>query len=249
MTTVRLAVTGSAKPERITLPACEPCPPPILVSYFYLPWFDKIRDTIYFRDWVMDSGAFSAANSGAEIDLSEYIDCCLERLENDPKLIEVYSLDVIGDHGASMRNWQKMLDAGVPAIPTFHFGSAWSALDEIKHAPKIALGGMVGKHAAHKLKWAEQCFARVWPKRIHGFGLASKDILSKLPFHSVDATNWILSPSRYGRWKAYPDFKSGKGPSKNLRAEVEWYLKLERELQARWSKVLAGIPDTGETNA
>lgn len=28
----------------------------------------------------------------------------------------------------------------------------------------------------------------------------------------------------------------------NLRAEVEWYLKLEAKMQARWSKILAELP-------
>ncbi len=210
--------------------------PGILVSFFYLKSFMKKRKQYHFRDWVLDSGAFSADNSGVVIDLQSYIDTCLRLTKKDPKLTEVFSLDVIGDWKKSLKNTEKMWKAGVPAIPAYHVGEPWSVLKGLaKDYPKVALGGAVGYHAKKKFAWAEQCFARIWPKRIHGFGFSGEKAVLGLPWHSVDATNWELGPCKFGNWKSFGKL-SVRGSNQNLRAEVEWYLKLEERARRRWKK-------------
>ena len=241
MTTIRLAVNGKFRQEVITLENCKDCPPPILVSFFYLRHVDSIFSKIHYRDWVMDSGAFSAATTRKVIEINEYIDCCLARKEEDPKLKEVFSLDVIGNHKASLENWQKMKEAGLEAIPTFHYGTDINAIRDMPDVDKIALGGMVGQSRNEKIKFAEQCFARTWPKKIHGFGVTSEAILSKVPFHSVDASSWSYSPGRFGRWRSMPGFVSERSTSKNLKTEVQWYLELEKKMKNRWGRELASL--------
>ena len=223
--------------------------PALLVSFFYLKPFLARKHLYSFRDWVLDSGAFSAHNSGTVIDLDAYIETCQHLLTSDPKLTEVFSLDVIGDWRASQANTNKMWVAGVPAIPTYHQGSPWSVLEGLaKEYPKIALGGMVGLTPKPKLKWVQQCFARIWkaagPKKVHGLGLCSEALLMAVPFHSVDATNWELGPCAFGNWKTYGNM-SVRGSSQNLRGEVEWHLRLERKARARWRKVMKQIETVG----
>lgn len=215
--------------------------PALLVSYYYLEPFLKNRSRYSYRDWVMDSGAFSAQRSGVEIDLQKYIDTCKKLLDEDKTLVEVYALDVIGDGKASLRNCEEMWRQGVEAIPTFHVGSPEQELYQIaKDYPKIALGGAVGYR--QKDKWAAQCFARVWPKAIHGFGFGSETSIMSLPWHSVDATNWEIGPCKYGRWNTFGQM-SVRGSKQNLRAEVEWYLDLERRARLKWKKEMAKIPE------
>jgi hypothetical protein len=221
--------------------------PALLVSYFYLDAFLKAKARYDFRDWVMDSGAFSAHNSGAAIDLDAYIAKCQELKAGDPQLSEVFSLDVIGDWRASLKNTEAMWKAGVRAIPCFHVGEPEDVLVSLaRDYPKIALGGAVGFRG--KREWARQCLARVWPKRVHGFGFGSEGDILAVPFHSVDATNWELGPCRFGQWKAYGGNKvSVRGSKQNLRVEVEWYLALERRAQKRWAKQmkeLEALPPT-----
>jgi hypothetical protein len=145
--------------------------PALLVSFVYLPPFQFNRPRYAFRDWVLDSGAFSAFASGTVIDLAQYIDTCRALLATDPQLTEVFALDVIGDHLASRRNCEAMWKAGVPAIPCYHRGEPEAELLSMaRDYPKLALGGVARLRGPEKLRWAEQCFARVWPKRIHGFG-------------------------------------------------------------------------------
>lgn len=210
--------------------------PALLVSYVYLEPFLENRHRYAYRDWVLDSGAFSAHNSGVEIKLEDYISCCKDLMASDPTLTEVFALDVIGDWKASLRNAEVMWKEGVPAIPCFHYGEPWDLLNGIaKDYPKIAVGGCVGKR--DKNKFAGQCFARVWPKRVHGFGFGSEESIMMFPWHSVDATNWELAPCKFGTWKAFGGQRvSVRGSQQNLRAEVEWYLDLERRARVKWKK-------------
>jgi hypothetical protein len=128
---------------------------------------------------------------------------------------------------------------GVEAIPCYHVGEPESILKGIaKDYPKIALGGCVGYR--DKDNFAAQCFARVWPKKIHGFGFGSEKSVMALPWHSVDATNWEIGPCKFGRWQSYGKM-SVRGSKQNLRAEVEWYLALEQRARQRWKKEMAKL--------
>ena len=215
--------------------------PALLVSYVYLQPFLDNQHKYNYRDWVLDSGAFSVKNSGKEIKLQDYIDCCKRLMDSDNTLTEIYSLDVIGDWRASIKNAEEMWRQGVPAIPVYHTGEPWDALKAIaKDSPKIAIGGVALYSAKQKTKWAEQCFARVWPKRIHGFGYGSASSIMALPWDSVDATNWELGPCKFGQWRSFGKM-SVRGSNQNLRSEVEYYLKLERKARSKFGKLLEGL--------
>lgn len=217
--------------------------PALLVSYVYLEAFLKNLHQYQFRDWVLDSGAFSAHQSGTKIELQAYIDTCKKLLANDPKLTEVFALDVIGDWKASLRNYEEMWKQGVPAIPCYHYGEPEHVLRTLaRDYPKIAIGGCAMMKIDKKNAFAGQCFARVWPKKIHGFGFGSERSIMSFPFHSVDATNWELGPCKYGRWASFGQM-SVRGSKQNLRSEVEWYLALERRARDRWAKEMALLDD------
>ncbi len=159
----------------------------------------------------------------------------------DPTLTEVFALDVIGDWKESLNNTEEMWRQGIPAIPCFHYGEPWELLKRLaKDYPKIAIGGCVGKR--DKDKFAGQCFARVWPKKLHGFGFGSEQSIMLYPWHSVDATNWEIGPCKFGRWASFGNANiSVRGSQQNLRAEVEWYLELERKARNRWKKEMAQL--------
>lgn len=219
--------------------------PALLVSFVYLKAFQANRVRYAFRDWVLDSGAFSAHQLGVTIDLPAYIETAKELLATDPQLTEVYALDVIGDHVASRRNCEAMWDAGVPAIPCYHRGEPEDALLSMARIyPKIALGGVALMRGPAKLHWASQCFARVWPKRVHGFGFGTYKSVLGLPWHSVDATNWETGPCLWGNWRRYGRM-TVRGSHQNLRGEVEDLLTIEQQARVRWAKEmrdLEGLP-------
>jgi len=225
--------------------------PALLVSYYYLEPFERNKHLYRYRDWVMDSGAFSAHNSGKHIDLQAYVDKCLELLASDPTLTEVFSLDVIPkdhkpatvQHAAeqSLKNCEEMWRQGVPAIPTFHRGEDESFLYAMaKDYPKIAIGGVALLRGDQKFLFCEQVFARVWPKKVHGLGMASEDLVYGLPFHSVDATNWEMAPCAFGNWQKFGQM-SVRGSNQDLRSQVKHYLELEAKARVRWAKQMAQL--------
>lgn len=213
--------------------------PALLASYHYLRDWLAIEPQCQFRDWVMDSGAFSAHSLGVKIELRAYMETALELLANDPKLTEVFALDVIGDHEAGRRNAEKMQEAGIPVIPCYHVGEPKELLHYYcKHWPKVALGGAVGYR--RKLEWARLCFKEVWPHKLHGFGYGSEEHILALPWHSVDASNWEIGPTKFGRWLAYGQrgrrvAMSVRGTGQDLRCEVERYLRLEKRAARQWA--------------
>lgn len=241
MTELRLAYGGPA--SAIATGLSDPVrKPALLVSYVYIKEFDRQREDLHFRDWVMDSGAFSAWKSGKTIDLDHFIDVCLERMETDPQLTEIFALDVIGDWRGGLANTEYMWKKGVPAIPTYHPGEPWDVLTGIaKDYPKIGLGATIGMKG--KGDWFGQCFARVWPARIHGLGLMGEDLLMKYPFESVDAANWEMGPLCFGRWKSFGNAKLNIRGNHNLRPEVERVLKLEKRVKWRWRKQMAELEE------
>jgi len=222
--------------------------PSLLVSFPAVRKFMETRDTNTYRDWAMDSGAFSAFNSGMVIDLQEYIEFCLEIMATDPTLTEIFALDVIGDWKASIVNCEKMWEAGVPAIPCYHTREPEHALTHItKTYPKIALGGLVGIPMGPKevVGWLEQCFARIWPKRVHVFGTTSKSYVLRFPASSWDSTNWVTGPCAFGSWSQFGNL-SVRGSKQNLRSEVEFFLDLENRARVKWRKQMKELDDLNE---
>lgn len=213
--------------------------PALLISYAYLGPFAEERHRYIYRNWSLDSGAFTAHSTGVAVDHQQYLDTCKRLLRTDPTLEEVFALDVIGDHDATLRNVEEAWRQGVPAIPTYHVGEPESYLLHLKrHYPKIALGGAVGYR--RKAEWAELCFKRVWPHKVHGLGFSDPDCVMRLPWHSVDASSWEVGPCKFGRWRAYGGAHLRQRGSKQvLRAEVEYYLKMETQAMERWGPVLA----------
>jgi hypothetical protein len=253
--TVRLALSGTGQkpshnvlsrldhPDPLAPPRaighCSDLPlPSILVSHFYRHKFLEHREKYHIDGWVLDSGAFSAHQLKVEVDLLEYTELAQHLLTVDERLEEVFALDVIGDCRASQTNTEKMWEAGVPAIPCYHMGEPESVLlDMAKRYPKIALGGVALLKGGRKMKWASQCFARVWPKKIHGFGFGSRNQIMGLPWHSTDATNWECEPTRFGTWRSFDGAALGiRGKNQPLQVEVDHCLRIQRDARSRWKK-------------
>lgn len=242
---VRLAWNGGGGKGRV-LPTLDP-PPALLVSFVYLRPFDRMRPEVCFRDWAMDSGAFSAKQLGITIDLKQYIETCQERMASDSDLTEIFALDVIGDWKTGLKNTEAMWAEGIPAIPAFHMGEPEDVLLGLaRDYPKIALGGCARVHMKAKLEFAKQCFARVWPKKIHGFGFGSRTAMMLLPFHSTDCTSWLTGPAQWAEWITFASGKMGKlsvrgEAAHSYRCEIEHYMQTERDVRRRWAKEMARL--------
>jgi hypothetical protein len=227
--------TGTlTNPDRI-----QEARPALLVSYVYAAAFIKNQSRYFYRDWMMDSGAYSAYNSGKTINIDHYVAYCHERLAADKTLTEIIALDVIGSGEGSLKNALYMKSKGLEVIPVFHYGEDLGILREYNATfKKVGLSCRFGEPEKASYRFYDRCFATGWPKKYHSFGWTAEPMLMRYPFHSCDSSSWEQSPCAFGSWKAFGKM-SIRGGSQNLRAEVEWYLKLERQLQNFWAKEMA----------
>ena len=237
MTDVYLAY-GSASKETL-LRHAENSPVALLVAVPFVRDFMKHRGNMNIRTWCLDSGAFSAHNSGRPITYEQWRDVA-QTTDAD----EIFGLDVIQNATATRDNLERAWADGIAAIPTYHFGSPPEALAWCcERSNKIALGGAARMQHNRRRAWMLQCFARVWPKKIHGFACASREALAAMPFHSVDASSWTLAPAAMGQWCGFTG-KQISLKSKGCRdywVEVEEHHKRERMAKWRWRRELAQL--------
>jgi hypothetical protein len=225
----------------------------LLFSFYYLDKFIERIQRYAMRDWMLDSGAFSAYNKGGYIDLQSYIRICKQLMDCPQPLapVEIIALDVIGSGPGSLENAVVMRDAGLDVIPVFHIGEDWGLLDEYCRGwDKVGLSCRFGEPVKTSTRFYEQCFARQWPKKFHSFGWVSEEMLLQLPFHSSDSTDWEIKPARFGTWRAFArtgstNYINWTGSSQDLLPEIEFYLDLEERLRDRWKlemELLEGLP-------
>jgi hypothetical protein len=236
MTLVYLAYAGS-RPGRFTYGelASKGIDINLLVSFYYIDHYrDRSRIMPRHPLRMLDSGAYSAWNSGKAID----IEALIAETKND-WWTESVSLDVVGDPDAGMKNAIYMKSRGSPAYPVFHVGDPWEHLDEYKRQfPKVGLSCRFGETEKESYRFLETSFSRAWPHKFHSFGWVDERMLMRFPFHSVDTASWNNGPGRFGRWNAF----GGKMPiwkAHSFIAEVEWYLRLQERLKSRWRKTLS----------
>lgn len=222
--------------------------PALLVSSPFVATFMQTRRDYRCRHWCMDSGAFSAWNSGVEVTVAGYTALARDTLAADPTLREVFALDVINDWRTTTANTEAMWAAGVPAIPTYHVGEPWDVLaGYARDYPKVAVGGMAQVRGGDKRRFAEQVFARVWPTPLHGFAIGSHTLMQEMPWHSVDAATWSVAPQKFGRWTAYSRSGAqvplhGRGAIDKT-VEVRRYLDSERRMRWRWRREMATLAE------
>ena len=165
----------------------------------------------------LDSGAFSAWNAGADIDIDEYAEYCLE---NQDYVDYIANLDVIpGTPGkpttkeqrkeSARKGWENyiyLLDKGIPfkkLIHIFHQDEPWKWLKRmVKYCPIIGLSPANDRTTKQKIWWLDQCMDYVCDRYgypilpFHGFAVTSVAIMVRYPWWSVDSTSWVI----YGKF-------------------------------------------------
>ena len=91
MTTIHLAYGGFSGTIKRALQE-EPAPS-MLVSFVYWSEFNRMGE-VKLREWVLDSGAYTAFMSGKPIVLQDYIDFCKRVRDSDNPPTEIFGLDV-----------------------------------------------------------------------------------------------------------------------------------------------------------
>lgn len=180
-----------------------------LRSYWELKNNRSLTLDRYGKTFFLDSGAFSAKNSGTEVSFNEYADF----IERHKDSVDMYcNLDVIPENTSmeakkfaaakSFGNLQKYEAMGLKPMPVFHCNEPFEYLEYyVWNYDYIAIGGLVDDNISDFL-------AKCWthyllnpdgtPKiKVHGFGMTSLSLMQQWPWYSVDSTTWLVH-SKYG---------------------------------------------------
>ena len=173
----------------------------IMLSYWNFRKFHNkiiskgLHDFFSFDGNIMvDSGAYSAYNSGIEIKLKTY-SRFLSRLDFQEKDI-IVNLDVIGDPNQSKRNWQYLTKVhSIHVLPVTHIPEKEDIYNSISY---LGLGGLVPSFkinqkgsAYNALTWIVQRY-QAKKRRYHGFGIGSPfhQIIFRDLLYSIDWIGW-----------------------------------------------------------
>jgi len=167
-----------------------------LSSYWYLKKkFDIIPYCIENKiPHMLDSGAFSAMHSGANIDIQAY---CEFIKEHGAKFEKVAQLDCIGDWKGTEKNLDYMRGQGLDPIPVFHTNEPFEWLDELLKNNYLCVGVTGSKlRQPQIIAWLVEVFKRrekINPVcKMHGFALTSAKIMKYFDWDTCDSSTWLI---------------------------------------------------------
>jgi hypothetical protein len=176
----------------------------VLVSYAYARKAVRRFSELASRpdvELLLDSGAFTAKNTGEVITLDEY---CAFLDEWKHKLFRYLALDVVGNPEGTDRNLQEMLRNGYKPVPVHVLGDDQRRMDELfEYSDYVALAGLRRPHkggapkayVAAKMKWAAG-------RSVHWLGYVREPMIAAFRPYSVDSASWT-SGQMYGVAKVY----------------------------------------------
>jgi hypothetical protein len=148
--------------------------------------------------WVLDSGAFTAWKAGKPIALDDYCRF-LETLPVQPW--RYFTLDVIGDPHASLKNYETMLARGFTPVPIFTRGESLDMLDEYyKTSDLVGVGGLVGTNG--NKGFVNGVMKRIAGRKVHLLGFTNLEYISVYRPYMCDSSSWA-SAMQYASIKLY----------------------------------------------
>ena len=160
----------------------------LLSFYYYKKKGDLVKKLLRSGvEVLIDSGAFTAHNSGKTVDINEYC-----KFIYDTGVSQYAGLDVIGDSKATMINQKYMESVGLSPIPTFHMGSTIDEVEPLLEYGRIAFGGMVfnkGLRNHMDILWSH-ILKRKPNIKIHGFWVTNLEFMARYPWDSIDSSNF-----------------------------------------------------------
>lgn len=142
---------------------------------------------------LIDSGAFTAWKAGKSILLDDYCRF-LETLPFIPW--KYFTLDIVGDPGGSLANYQTMLRRGFNPIPVFTRGEDPSVLEEYyASSDVVGVGGLVQNQGAGG--FVKGIMKHIGRRNVHWLGFTPIEFIRAYRPFSCDSTSWS-SGLRFG---------------------------------------------------
>ena len=158
----------------------------VAIPYMKGTILDILRENQGRIRFLLDSGAFTAWKAGKPIALDDYCRF-LESLPIQP--CRYFTLDVIGDPKASLKNYETLLKRGFKPVPIFTRGESPSALDDYyKTSDVVGIGGLVGTQ--QNRGFVNGIMKHVGKRRVHWLGFTSPDYLKVYKPYMCDSSSW-----------------------------------------------------------
>jgi hypothetical protein len=187
--------------------------------------------------FVLDSGAFTAWKAGKAIVLDDYCKF-LEKLPITPW--RYFTLDVIGEPDASIKNYEIMLKRGFKPVPIFTRGEKPEMIEEYyKTSDLVGIGGLVGTQG--NKGFVNGIMKQVAGRKVHWLGFTSIDYIKYYKPYMCDSSSFT-SAVRYGRLGLYEG--NGKFKVVNQKTFLE---KPSKEIFALLHKHDIPLEDLGKS--
>ena len=183
----------------------------ILIAYpYFKPKVKEILAELPPEDYrlIVDSGAFSAYNSGHTIELPKYCEF-LTDLKKDFTNFDYVQLDVVFNEEKTIENYKRMLDMGFDPCPVFTRGSNFDYFHELMETRKYVFVGGVqrGKGANNFAKWILENSSYIENgDRVHLLAYVRPDFINHYKPFSVDSSSWTAA----GRYGLIPYYTKGR---------------------------------------
>lgn len=179
----------------------------ILQSAYYMN-YKKQPNELGFKNFLLDSGGFTAIMKNQDIPVKQYIDYI-----NHYKVKFAITMDVpsVAKTLQNYEDLQKYTDAKI--LPVMHdtdyFSKYRSILDKYLETDYICIAGLTRNNYSleQKIEFGNFVFNLTRDKiKVHGLAMTNVDMCLKWPFYSVDATTW-LNADKFGTMMKYKNFK------------------------------------------
>ncbi len=171
-------------------------PPNLLLSYFYFKnksMKEVIKSLGYKPNILLDSGAYSAFNSGKRHNIFDYMEYLRDK-ENSLFIEKYMAYDVIQDPISTYENFIFMKERGLNPVPVFHYGSEIGWLDKYYEMGErfIGLGSTVPEKKKQLIRmWINELCVRYLDLQFHVLGTSRREIIDHCDIYSCDSTGWI----------------------------------------------------------
>lgn len=159
---------------------------------------------------IMDSGAFTAHQTGRVITKESYLAFAQEFMARHGERLawlRFMTLDVIGDQEKTWQNTAFLRERGLPVVPILTYGASHYDVERAFEHPYVACGALT-QHSLDPealgawFNWifrlaSEHADATGRLPRLHMLGITQDWALRRYPMYSCDSTSW-MTPLVYG---------------------------------------------------
>lgn len=172
----------------------------LLVAYPYAtaPVLSRIQENAEHIRFVLDSGAFTAWRAGKTIELDDYCRF-IEKLPVKPW--RYFTLDVIGNPHATLKNYETMRKRGFKPVPIFTRGEDVSVLESYYNTSDlVGVGGLVGTEGNRG--FVKGIMEKVGKRKVHWLGFTNLAFMRVFRPFMADSSGWGAG-GRYGAVTLY----------------------------------------------